>query len=126
MEDAAALAEGKRLLSELTPKVVIAVERAGMTPRGTYHNMLGQDYSEGRARTDYLVEEAAKRGIPTIGVGDGGNEIGMGAIQSRPQACAARRNSLREDGYRRSAPLRGVELGLLRDPSWIGAADRKS
>ena len=30
--------------------------------------------------TDYLVEEAAKRGIPTIGVGDGGNEIGMGAI----------------------------------------------
>ena len=80
VEDAAALAEGKRLLSELTPKVVIAVERAGMTPRGTYHNMLGQDYSEGRARTDYLVEEAAKRGIPTIGVGDGGNEIGMGAI----------------------------------------------
>ena len=51
-----------------------------MTIRGTYHNMLGQDYSEGRARIDYLVEEARTRGIPTIGVGDGGNEIGMGAI----------------------------------------------
>jgi hypothetical protein len=27
-----------------------------------------------------LVEEAGSRGIPTIGVGDGGNEIGMGGI----------------------------------------------
>ena len=54
---------------------MIAIEREGITPRGTYHNMLGQDYSEGRARIDYLVEEAGKRHIPTIGVGDGGNEI---------------------------------------------------
>jgi hypothetical protein len=80
LEDAEARAEAKRLLDELHPKAVIAVERAGMTPRGTYHNMLGQDYSEGRARIDYLVQEAAMSGIPTIGVGDGGNEIGMGAV----------------------------------------------
>ena len=51
-----------------------------MTVRGTYHNMLGQDYTEGRARIDYVVHEATNRHIPTIGVGDGGNEIGMGAI----------------------------------------------
>jgi hypothetical protein len=51
-----------------------------MTVRGTYHNMFGQDYSEGRARIDYLVEEAGERRILTIGIGDGGNEIGMGAI----------------------------------------------
>jgi hypothetical protein len=80
VEDKAAQDEAGRVLSEHAPKAVIAVERAGMTPRGTYHNMLGQDYSEGRARIDYLVEEAARRGIPTIGIGDGGNEIGMGAI----------------------------------------------
>jgi hypothetical protein len=80
LEDAEARREAKRILDELRPKAIIAVERAGMTPRGTYHNMLGQDYSEGRARIDYLVQEAAKSGIPTIGVGDGGNEIGMGAV----------------------------------------------
>jgi hypothetical protein len=80
LEDDAAQKEAKRILDELSPNVVIAIERAGMTPRGTYHNMLGQDYSEGRARIDYVVEEAGKRHIPTIGVGDGGNEIGMGAI----------------------------------------------
>jgi hypothetical protein len=80
LPDGEARVEGERLLDELTPKAVIAIERAGMTVRGTYHNMLGQDYSEGRARIDYLVEEAGRRRIPTTGVGDGGNEIGMGAI----------------------------------------------
>ena len=80
LPDDAARTEAKRLLDELTPKAVVAIERAGMTVRGTYHNMIGQDYSEGRARIDYLVEEAGQRRIPTIGIGDGGNEIGMGAI----------------------------------------------
>lgn len=80
LDDVEAQNEAKRLLDKLNPKAVIAVERAGMTVRGTYHNMLGQDYSEGRARIDYVVHEATNCRIPTIGVGDGGNEIGMGAI----------------------------------------------
>jgi len=80
LADDEARAEANRLLDELTPRAVIAIERPGMTERGTYHNMFGQDYSEGRARIDYLVEEAGERRIPTIGIGDGGNEIGMGAI----------------------------------------------
>ncbi len=80
VDEGEAQQEAKRMLDELSPNVVIAIERAGMTVRGTYHNMLGQDFTEGRARIDYLVEEAGKRRIPTIGVGDGGNEIGMGAI----------------------------------------------
>ena len=80
LEDGEARKEAKRIISEFRPTAVIAVERAGMTPKGTYHNMLGQDYSEGRARIDYLVEEAMSSQIPTIGVGDGGNEIGMGAV----------------------------------------------
>ncbi len=78
--DDEARSEAARMLDELDPTAVIAVERAGMTPRGTYHNMLGQDFSLGRARIDYLVREAMTRGIPTIGVGDGGNEIGMGGV----------------------------------------------
>ena len=80
LADDEARAEANRLLDELTPRAVIAIERPGMTVRGTYHNMFGQDYGEGRARIDYLVEEAGERRIPTIGIGDGGNEIGMGAI----------------------------------------------
>jgi hypothetical protein len=80
LDDLAAHADATRILDEFAPKAVISVERAGMTPRGTYHNMLGQDYSEGRAKLDFVVQQAAARNIPTIGVGDGGNEIGMGAV----------------------------------------------
>jgi D-glutamate cyclase len=70
LADDEARAEANRLLDELTPRAVIAIERPGMTVRGTYHNMFGQDYGEGRARIDYLVEEAGERRIPTIGIGD--------------------------------------------------------
>ena len=80
VEENEAREEASRMIAQFHPKAVIAVERAGMTPRGTYHNMLGQDFTQGRARIDYLVEEATKQRVPTIGVGDGGNEIGMGAI----------------------------------------------
>lgn len=70
----------KRIIEDMKPSIVISIEKAGYNEAGIYHNMRGHDYSFGRARVDYLVEEARKNGIITIGVGDGGNEIGMGAI----------------------------------------------
>jgi hypothetical protein len=80
IDDTEARADARRLIETYRPKAVISVERAGMTADGTYRNALGQDYSEGRARLDYVVREALDRGVPTVGVGDGGNEIGMGAV----------------------------------------------
>lgn len=35
------------------------------------------------AKVDYLILEAKKRKIFTMGIGDGGNEIGMGLIRER-------------------------------------------
>ena len=81
IEDGLAKSQAEALLDRFQPKTVISVERAGLTADGTYRNMLGQDYSEGRARLDHVVTRAADRGIPTVGVGDGGNEIGFGAIR---------------------------------------------
>jgi D-glutamate cyclase len=81
IDDAAAREQAEALLERLRPTVVISVERAGLTADGTYRNMLGQDYSQGRARLDHVVTGAGARGIPTVGVGDGGNEIGFGAIR---------------------------------------------
>jgi hypothetical protein len=80
LDEAEARTDAVRMVDEFAPKAVISVERAGMTPRGTYHNMLGQDFSEGRAKIDYVVQQAQSHAIPTVGVGDGGNEIGMGAV----------------------------------------------
>jgi D-glutamate cyclase len=76
--------EGKRqasaVLDELEPSLVFSTERAGRNIRGIYHNARGVDYGMGRARVDYLFDEALRRGISSVAVGDGGNEIGMGLI----------------------------------------------
>jgi hypothetical protein len=86
IDDAEARAHAEALIADLIPKAVVSVERSGLTKDGTYRNARGEDYSEGRARLDHIVLAASKRNIPTIGIGDGGNEIGMGAI---PDAVAA-------------------------------------
>jgi len=46
-----------------------------------YHNGHGLDVSNLVAKTDILIGAARSRGILTIGIGDGGNEIGMGLIE---------------------------------------------
>ncbi len=61
------------------PRGMIAVERCGRNKFGFYANMLGEDISEYTAPIDEMF--IRYQGIiPTIGVGDGGNEIGMGKI----------------------------------------------
>jgi len=48
---------------------------------GVWHSAAGQRYSPDTQPHVYLiVEEARKRGIFTVGIGDGGNEIGFGLI----------------------------------------------
>ena len=81
IDDEAARNVATGLLDRYSPKVVIACERAGLSADGTYRNALGQDYSDGREKLDYIVEYARERALPTVGIGDGGNEIGMGAVK---------------------------------------------
>ena len=85
-DDASGPAEAQKLLDKLDPAMIVSIEKAGFNEKGIYHNMRGHDYSAGRARVDYLVLEARKRKILTVGVGDGGNEIGMGAVEEAVKA----------------------------------------
>jgi hypothetical protein len=56
----------------------VAIERAGPAADGACYTMRGRDIS---AHLDPLHEVLMGPGdIPTIGIGDGGNEIGMGKI----------------------------------------------
>jgi hypothetical protein len=80
VEDGEARAHAEEMLSELQPSLLFAAERPGFSSSGVYHNARGVDYGAGKARVDYLFQAANRRGLPTIGVGDGGNEIGMGAV----------------------------------------------
>jgi len=59
---------------------LVAVERPGRARDGRYYNMFGRDISHLTEPLDQLFLEAEERGVTTIGIGDGGNEIGMGRV----------------------------------------------
>ena len=67
------------LLEKLQPAGLISIERCGRNVRGDYANMHGESIRSHTAQIDRLFDAAYGK-IPTIGVGDGGNEIGMGNL----------------------------------------------
>lgn len=69
--------EALEALNTLKPEVVLSIERPGLTAQGIYANMRGEDISKRCACFDYFLREAT---CPTIAIGDGGNEIGMGKV----------------------------------------------
>ncbi|RCW66127.1 glutamate cyclase domain-containing protein [Pseudorhodoferax soli] len=75
-----AKSHAKAMLDRHQPALFFSTERVGRARDGVYYSMRAIDYGMGRSRIDLLFEEAQARGIPTVAVGDGGNEIGMGAI----------------------------------------------
>ncbi|MGQ9675086.1 MAG: glutamate cyclase domain-containing protein [Chloroflexota bacterium] len=84
----AAQQEAARLVSRHKPSAVVVIEKGGINERGTIHTSRGSDTSTDMAKVDYLVLEAARHGIATIGVGDGGNEVGMGTIHEELRRSA--------------------------------------
>lgn len=66
------------------PSAVIAIERCGRTISGHYRNIRGTDITPWTAKVDELFPSPGGQGeIATVGVGDGGNEIGMGSLAQR-------------------------------------------
>jgi len=66
------------LIASERPGVIIAIERAGLLADGTYRNFMGVDFTDCNAKTDYLFHNAPA----SVGIGDGGNEIGMGKLRA--------------------------------------------
>lgn len=84
-----AIEESRKLLDKLHPAVVISSEEMGRNKKDVYHSAFGYAwrYSPDTGsetllpRLDHLLELARSRGIPTISVGDNGNEMGFGVIE---------------------------------------------
>lgn len=57
---------------------LVAIEKAGANEEGEYHHMTGQRWTSYCAKTDLLFEAS---NTLSIGIGDGGNELGMGTIR---------------------------------------------
>ncbi|MEH6590945.1 MAG: glutamate cyclase domain-containing protein [Halioglobus sp.] len=71
--------EAKAALERLQPQAIISIERPGLAEDGCYYNMRGEDISPRCAYFDPFLEQA---NCPTVAIGDGGNEIGMGNIRA--------------------------------------------
>ena len=64
------------MLEQLKPSLLISIERCGRNRNDEYLNMRARDITPNTARLDYLFDG----GVPSVGIGDGGNEIGMGNL----------------------------------------------
>ena len=64
------------ILDRVRPSLLISIERCGRNKDDAYLNMRSRDISPQTARLDYLFDST----VPSVGIGDGGNEIGMGNL----------------------------------------------
>lgn len=80
--DSSAADQAAAYLAQFSPTLVIATEKIGPNAEGIAHMSSGSPAAASRARTEHIFDMAAARGIPSIGIGDNGNEIGFGRIES--------------------------------------------
>ena len=64
-----------------TEDLLVAIERLGGNINGKLHGVNGTNRDAFRCNVDHAFVEAARLGKITIGIGDGGNEIGFGALR---------------------------------------------
>ena len=81
IDDGQAKERSKEILDLFHPTALIVVEKVGMNSKGVYHNARGICVSSASARIEYLVDAVKAKGALTVGIGDGGNEVGMGTIR---------------------------------------------
>jgi hypothetical protein len=67
------------LYQQAPPDLVISIERPGTAADGHCYNMAGDDISAACSSAEPYLELAT---CPTIAIGDGGNELGMGKAQA--------------------------------------------
>lgn len=71
------------ILEKLEVSHLVAIERPGRARDGRYYNMSGEDITELVEPIDELFLRAQSQRVVTIGIGDGGNEVGMGRVFKR-------------------------------------------
>jgi hypothetical protein len=71
--------EYEMLLDTYKPVAHLSIERCGQNHEGRYLNSRGVDIKEFTAPVDELFKLGSKT-APSFGIGDGGNEVGMGSF----------------------------------------------
>ena len=76
------------LLDEIAPHAFVALEYCGQGHDGRCRNMRGVDMTEHVPILDDVLAEAVSRGITTVAIGDGGNELGCGSAGAQVPSTA--------------------------------------
>jgi D-glutamate cyclase len=72
--------ECRRILSSKNPGIVIVSEKPGRNKVGEYHTATGKNLTSYISYCDSILDFAKEVGMPTVAVGDLGNDAGMGNI----------------------------------------------
>jgi hypothetical protein len=91
MSDATVAA--RRILAEYAPGHLVSVERPGRASDGDYRSARGESVKAWNGPLDELFLQAPKR-VVTVGIGDGGNEIGMGNVRKRLTRAGGRARAI--------------------------------
>jgi hypothetical protein len=67
-------------IEKLQVSAVLAIEKAGANAQGIYHMVGGMDITDKSGKGEAVFAEASAQGLLRIGIGDRGNELGMGPI----------------------------------------------
>ena len=81
-EAAAAQAAAQQLIAQVRPAALVVTEKVGPNRLGVAHSAMGFAIPDGaRALIEYLLDAVHAASLPTIGVGDNGNDVGFGLIE---------------------------------------------
>ncbi len=75
--------EAQKIFQQYDPRLVVSIERLGPNSNGIMHSLMGEDWSMFHGALHEVVLHANSKQVPSIGIGDGGNEIGAGRIVER-------------------------------------------
>jgi len=83
VDDDEALRVAQQFMHDLKPKALIAIEMPSIAVDGYAHTAGGRAIvHEHLAKADHFFHLAAEQGVLRIGLGDGGNEMGMGNLRT--------------------------------------------
>lgn len=101
------------ILSENDIDVLIFVEKPGVNSKGRMLTFRGLDVTEAHLDAMALTHAAKELGIPTVGIGDRGNEVGMGVIAKEltENACIIKTDVLHVGATSNDA-LFSIETGI--------------
>jgi hypothetical protein len=100
LDSLAAEEAATRLIADLNPSALIAVEKAGRNEHGIYHASTGRDMSSTTSKVDYVFDAAREQGIFTAACLDGSRIHGLSRCRSDIDILQYRRSRYRRRALR--------------------------